>query len=164
MLFELGWMAVFKLQVSDKLFVAAVVDTLPVAVVDRLEVNILAVASSTDKSVDMVLGWIGNLELGTGNQDFDIDFPIIGYLFLIYSQSLNAFVYHSSGKHTSSAATADWSKIMGMTDSRNNLHFLDYCIIVEKHMPLALQCIIVAVEMAVVVVGVVEVAAVKSVQ
>ncbi|KAG9291055.1 hypothetical protein G9A89_012927 [Geosiphon pyriformis] len=29
------------------------------------------------------------------------------------------------------AATVDWSQVMNATNSGNNLHFLDYCVIVE---------------------------------
>ncbi|KAG9285375.1 hypothetical protein G9A89_010850 [Geosiphon pyriformis] len=90
MSFELGLMVVFELWVSDKLFVAVAVNILLAAVVDKLEidiwvVNILAVASLTGKLVDMVLDWIGNSELGTGNQSFDIDFPIVGCYYKISS-------------------------------------------------------------------------------
>ncbi|KAG9286564.1 hypothetical protein G9A89_014730 [Geosiphon pyriformis] len=135
MSFELGLMAVFELQVFDKLFVAVVVNILPVAVVDILEVDIqvvdiLAVVLLAGKSINTVLSWVGNSELETSNRDFDIDFPIISCLFLTYSQPLNVLVYHSSGKHVSSAATVDWLK-MDVTNSGNNLHFLDYCIIVK---------------------------------
>ncbi|KAG9289618.1 hypothetical protein G9A89_014353 [Geosiphon pyriformis] len=81
MLFELSLITVFELWVSDKLFVAVVVDILLVAVVDKLEVDIRvvdisAVVSLAGKSVDIVLDWIGNLELETGDQGFDIDFLI----------------------------------------------------------------------------------------
>ncbi|KAG9302942.1 hypothetical protein G9A89_022359 [Geosiphon pyriformis] len=87
MLFELGLMAVFELWVSDKLFVAVAVDILLVAVVDKLKVDIwvvdiLAVASLAGKSVDMLLSLLNNSELEICNRGFDIDFPIIGFLFL----------------------------------------------------------------------------------
>ncbi|KAG9291561.1 hypothetical protein G9A89_021980 [Geosiphon pyriformis] len=136
MSFELGKMAVFELWVSDKLFVAVVVDILLVVAVDKLKidiwmVDILAVVSLASKLIDMVLVGLVIRELKTGNWGFDIDFLIVGYLSLIYSQLLNAFVYHSSGKHASSAVTVDWLKMIDMTDSGNNSHFLDYCIVVE---------------------------------
>ncbi|KAG9290059.1 hypothetical protein G9A89_010365 [Geosiphon pyriformis] len=143
MSFELSLMMVFELWVFDKLFVAVMVDILLVAAVDKLEVDIqvidiLAVASLTNKSVDIVLGGIGNSELKTSNRSFDIDFPIINYLSLTYSPSLNVFVYHSSGKHTSPAATVDWLRMMNTTNSGNNSRFLDYCIVVKE---CKLECI-----------------------
>ncbi|KAG9302402.1 hypothetical protein G9A89_011452 [Geosiphon pyriformis] len=60
MLFELDLIAVFELQVSDKLFVAVVIDILLVAVVNKLKfdiqvVNILAVVSLTDNQSSNVL-------------------------------------------------------------------------------------------------------------
>ncbi|KAG9287836.1 hypothetical protein G9A89_017431 [Geosiphon pyriformis] len=70
MSFELGLMMVFELWVSNKLFVAAVVDILSAAAIDKLEVDIwvvdiLAVASLAGKLVDMLLSLIDNSELET---------------------------------------------------------------------------------------------------
>ncbi|KAG9285013.1 hypothetical protein G9A89_009823 [Geosiphon pyriformis] len=172
MSFKLDLMAVFELQVSDKLFVAAVVDILLVAAVDKLEVDIqvvdiLAVASLADKLVNMVLDWVGNSELETSDQNFNIDFLIVGYLFLNYSSFLNALVYHSSGKHMFPAVTVNWLKMMDTTDSENDLYFLDYYIVVARrplNPSLVVEIVVAAVEAAVVIVGVVKMTAVKSVQ
>ncbi|KAG9292677.1 hypothetical protein G9A89_008263 [Geosiphon pyriformis] len=123
----------------DILFVAAA-NTLFVAtvdkwlVVDRLEfdiltVDILAVASLVDKSVDF--NFVDISEFETGDRDFYIDFLIIGYLNGYGSQFVGVFVFHNSGTHVFFVATVDWLMRMDTTNSRNNWHFPDYCIIVE---------------------------------
>ncbi|KAG9296214.1 hypothetical protein G9A89_014806 [Geosiphon pyriformis] len=126
MLFELGLMVVFELQVFDKLFVAVAVDILLVAAVDKLEVDIqmvdiLAVVSLANKSVNMLLSLIDNLELETCDWNFNIDFPIVSFLFLTNNQFSNVFVYHSSGRYMFLAATADWIIMRNATDFVDNL-------------------------------------------
>ncbi|KAG9305842.1 hypothetical protein G9A89_006253 [Geosiphon pyriformis] len=110
--------------VADKLLVA-VMDKLLVAVVDKLVVNILVVnrlvaASLASKWFDIVLNLIDNSELRTGNQSFNIDFLIIGYLHTSGSQFGYVLVYHNSDRYTFPVATVDWSMKMNVVGSVND--------------------------------------------
>ncbi|KAG9285084.1 hypothetical protein G9A89_009895 [Geosiphon pyriformis] len=93
------------------------------AAADELEVDILAV----DRLV--AASWTGNYfdigldsdldndsEFGTGNQSFDIDFPIVDYLDAGNSQFGYVLVYHNSGRYAFSVATVDWLMKMGVVD------------------------------------------------
>ncbi|KAG9287815.1 hypothetical protein G9A89_017410 [Geosiphon pyriformis] len=82
MLFEWSFGVVFELVVgTDKLF-GAVADKLPVAAVDKLEVDILVVdrlvaASLASNWLDIGFGLGSNSESEICNQGFNIDFPIV---------------------------------------------------------------------------------------
>ncbi|KAG9285523.1 hypothetical protein G9A89_006511 [Geosiphon pyriformis] len=110
---------VFGFVGADRLFVAVVVNKLFVAVVDRLglntpEINRLMTALLVGKQIGFDLGT--DSEFGTGNQGFDIDFPIIGYLNTGNSQFEYVFVYHNSGRYAFLMATVDWSMKMDVVD------------------------------------------------
>ncbi|KAG9299382.1 hypothetical protein G9A89_014031 [Geosiphon pyriformis] len=92
------------------ILIAIVVDTLPVAVADKLgldtlEIDRLMTASLVGKQVGFDLGI--DLEFGTSNQGFDIDFPIVGYLNVGDSQFGYVLVYHNSGKYAFPVVTVD---------------------------------------------------------
>ncbi|KAG9284105.1 hypothetical protein G9A89_022879 [Geosiphon pyriformis] len=55
-------------------------------------------------------------EFGTGNQSFDIDFPIVGYLNAGDSQFGYVLVYHNSGRYMFPVATVDWLMEMDVVD------------------------------------------------
>ncbi|KAG9286381.1 hypothetical protein G9A89_014547 [Geosiphon pyriformis] len=100
---------VFRFVGVDRLFVTVVVDKLLVAAVDRLELD----TPETDRlmTASLVNKWVGfdlgtDLEFGTGNQGFDIDFPIVGYLNASDSQFEYVFP----------VATVDWSMKMDVVD------------------------------------------------
>ncbi|KAG9289224.1 hypothetical protein G9A89_022534 [Geosiphon pyriformis] len=88
---------------------------------DTLVIDKLGAASLVGNLIDIFLSWVDISKFGTGDQSCNIDFPIINFLFLTYSQSLNALVYHSSGKYASLAATADWIMMRDMTNFVCNL-------------------------------------------
>ncbi|KAG9303864.1 hypothetical protein G9A89_005774 [Geosiphon pyriformis] len=62
--------------------------------------------SLVGKRVDFDLGT--DSEFGTGDQGFDIDFPIIGYLNADDSQFGYVLVFHNSGRYMFPVATVDW--------------------------------------------------------
>ncbi|KAG9290495.1 hypothetical protein G9A89_002470 [Geosiphon pyriformis] len=63
-------------------------------------------ASLVGKQIGLDLGI--DLEFGTGNRDFDIDFLIIGYLDADNSQFEYVLVYHNSGRYVFPVAIVDW--------------------------------------------------------
>ncbi|KAG9301872.1 hypothetical protein G9A89_004551 [Geosiphon pyriformis] len=93
----------------------------------EIEVNILMI----DRLV--AASWAGNyfdiglnsdldndLEFGTSDWGFDIDFPIFGYLDAGDSQFGYDLVYHNSGRYMFSIATVDWSIKMDVIDFGHN--------------------------------------------
>ncbi|KAG9299626.1 hypothetical protein G9A89_020797 [Geosiphon pyriformis] len=110
--------AVFGFVGVDRLFVAAV-NILLVAAADKLEVDILETnrlmtTSLVDKQVGFDLGT--DLEFGTGDWGFDMDFLIVGYLNTGDSQFGYVLVYHNSGRYAFSVATVDWLMKIDMVD------------------------------------------------
>ncbi|KAG9303994.1 hypothetical protein G9A89_005904 [Geosiphon pyriformis] len=135
--FEFCWVVsfgvVFGFVGVDRLFVAAV-NILLVAVANKLEVDILETdrlmtASLVDKRVGFDLGT--DLEFGTDNRGFNIDFLIVGYLNTGNSQFGYVLIYHNSGRYVFPVATVDWLMEMDVVDFDHNYNFLDYCVIVE---------------------------------
>ncbi|KAG9291428.1 hypothetical protein G9A89_021847 [Geosiphon pyriformis] len=98
---------------TDK-WIGTVVDKLMLET-NRLEVSIIAAslefdtmtASSVSNLVDIELDLIDDLEFESGNWDFDIDFPIIGYLNVGGNQFASGLVYHNSDKYIFSTATVN---------------------------------------------------------
>ncbi|KAG9301153.1 hypothetical protein G9A89_012536 [Geosiphon pyriformis] len=112
----------------------AVVDILLVAVVDKLGSNILvlnklAAALLADKCFDFALDFDIDSGFGIGDQDFDVDFPIVSYK--CCSWLLCGLVYHSCGRHASLAVIADWPMLKDTLDFENDCSFSDYCIFGE---------------------------------
>ncbi|KAG9298176.1 hypothetical protein G9A89_005444 [Geosiphon pyriformis] len=92
-----------------------IVDILLVAVADESEIDILVgdrlVAASWagnyfDIGLDSDLN--SNSEFGTGDQGFNIDFLIVGYLDAGDSQFGYVIVYHNSDRYAFPVATVDW--------------------------------------------------------
>ncbi|KAG9284454.1 hypothetical protein G9A89_014058 [Geosiphon pyriformis] len=124
MSFELGLVVMFEVAGVDKLLVA-VVDILLMTAVDKLEIDIpvfdkLAAVSLAGNFDDMALNLVGYPEFETSNQDFDIDFLIVGYLSDSGSQFVGVLVYHNSGKHAFPVATVDWSMRLDAIDYGND--------------------------------------------
>ncbi|KAG9289497.1 hypothetical protein G9A89_003656, partial [Geosiphon pyriformis] len=112
----------------------AAVDILLVAVVDKLEsdilvLNKLAAASLASKCFDFALDFDIDLEFGISDWDFDVDFPIVSYK--CCSWLLFGLVYHSCGRHVSLAATADCLMLRNALNFGNNCSFSDYCVFRE---------------------------------
>ncbi|KAG9306853.1 hypothetical protein G9A89_005754 [Geosiphon pyriformis] len=110
--------AVFGSVGVDRLFVA-VVNILLVAAADKSEVDILGTDSlMTVSLVDKQVGFdlSTNLEFGTSDQGFDIDFPIIGYLNTGDSQFGYILVYHNNGRYAFLVAIVDWLMKMDVVD------------------------------------------------
>ncbi|KAG9302728.1 hypothetical protein G9A89_009505 [Geosiphon pyriformis] len=110
---------VFGFVGADRLFVAAVVDKLLVAAVDRLELDTLEIdrlmtVLLVGKQVGFDLGT--DSEFGTGNRGFNIDFPIIGYLNAGNSQFGYVLVYHNNGRYAFPVVTVDWSMKIDVVD------------------------------------------------
>ncbi|KAG9299691.1 hypothetical protein G9A89_006407 [Geosiphon pyriformis] len=103
------------------------VDILLVAAADKLEVDTLVVdrlvaASLADNYFDIGLNLDldNNLEFGTGNWGFEIDFPIIGYLNTGNSPFGYALVYHNSGRYVFSVAIVDWLMQIDVVEFKHN--------------------------------------------
>ncbi|KAG9286659.1 hypothetical protein G9A89_012209 [Geosiphon pyriformis] len=86
--------------------------------VDILETDRLMTASLVGKRVGFDLGTDSEFE--TGDQSFDIDFLIIGYLNAGNSQFGYVFVYHNSGRYSLPVATVNWLMEMNMVDFGHN--------------------------------------------
>ncbi|KAG9285644.1 hypothetical protein G9A89_009284 [Geosiphon pyriformis] len=81
-------------------------DEVDILAVDRL-VAVLLAGNYFDIGLNSDLD--NDLEFGTGNRDFNIDFPIVGYLDTGDSPFGYVLVYHNSDRYVFSVATVDWS-------------------------------------------------------
>ncbi|KAG9286400.1 hypothetical protein G9A89_014566 [Geosiphon pyriformis] len=86
--------------------------------VDILETDKLMTALLVGKRVGFDLGT--DSEFGTGDQNFDMDFPIIGYLNTDNSQFGYVFVYHNSGRYAFLVATVNWLIKIDVVDFGHN--------------------------------------------
>ncbi|KAG9300757.1 hypothetical protein G9A89_023555 [Geosiphon pyriformis] len=81
--------------------------------VDRL-VAVLLAGNYSNIGLDFDLD--NDLEFGTSDQGFDIDFPIVGYLNADNSQFGYVLGYHNSGRYAFFVATVDWLIKMDTVD------------------------------------------------
>ncbi|KAG9286727.1 hypothetical protein G9A89_012277 [Geosiphon pyriformis] len=98
-----------------------------VLVADKSEVDILVVDKLVAASLAGNYSNIGldfdldnDSEFGTGDQGFDIDFPIVGYLNADDSQFGYVPGYHNSDRYAFSVATVDWLMKMDAVDFGHN--------------------------------------------
>ncbi|KAG9286153.1 hypothetical protein G9A89_010167 [Geosiphon pyriformis] len=88
-----------------------------ILVVDRLVAALLA-GNYSDIGLDFDLD--NDLEFGTGDRGFDIDFPIVGYLNAGNSQFGYVLGYHNSGRYVFPVATVDWLMKINAVDFGHN--------------------------------------------